>query len=86
MASKDTSDLKSNLLSSEPSKYSEIDEDIAKFKLKWKHLNMGKVIEKIKDNGRYQKRLVMLGIFLLFSCSFTSFVVGYLAPDPIPEC
>jgi hypothetical protein len=53
---------------------------------KWKKFDFEMAIRNVKDSGTYQKTIMVVSIVCLFGCSFTSYLLGFIAPDPITEC
>ena len=51
-----------------------------------KLLTIFKAIEDLNDNGRYQNGIMWVAIVCLFGCSFTSYILGFTASDPVTEC
>lgn len=59
---------------------------IEKLKVNWKKFDFEMAIRNVNDSGNYQKAIMMVSVVCLFGCSFTSYLLGFIAPDPITEC
>ena len=60
--------------------------NIEKLRSRWKKFDFNMAIRNVNDSGNYQKSIMMVSVVCLFGCSFTSYLLGFIAPDPITEC
>jgi hypothetical protein len=60
--------------------------NMARLKLRWKKFDFEMAIRNVKDSGTYQKSIMIVSIVCLFGCSFTSYLLGFISPDPVTEC
>lgn len=52
----------------------------------WAKFDYELSIKTVNDSGTYQKTIMIAGVVCLFGCSFTSYILGFIAADPVTYC